>query len=81
MNRFDLCVLIEDIFKYSKGTYAIILDMDEGIYYHLELWNFDEFDGAEIEYIDKKYLRIATEKEIEEYKKKFKEYCERNESP
>lgn len=81
MNRFDLCILKQNMLDYEEGTYAIILDMDEGDDYHLELWNFEQFDGADINYLNKKYLRLATKEEINEYQIKFKEYCDRNESP
>lgn len=78
MKRFDLCVLKEDVLIYVKGTYAFILDMDEGDDYHLELWDFDKFDGADINYINKVFLRLATEEEIKEYQVKFKKYCDEN---
>ena len=81
MKRFDLCILKHDVLEYKKGTYAIILDIDEGDDYHLELWNFEKLDGAEIDYINKIYLRLATQEEIKEYQVKFKEYCDRNENP
>ena len=55
--------------------------MDEGDDYHLELWNFEKLDGADINYLNKKYLRLATEEEIKEYQVKFKDYCDNNESP
>ncbi|AUS06131.1 hypothetical protein [Pseudotamlana carrageenivorans] len=80
MKRFDLCILNNNILDYKKGTFAIILDMDEGDYYNLELWNFEHFDGAKLSYLDKKYLRPCTDIELKEYQFKFKEYCDKNES-
>ena len=80
MNRFDLCVLVDDVFEYRKETFAIILDMDEGNYYHIELWDFERFAGANLNYIDKKHLRIATEEEKEIFQQKFKEYCDSNDN-
>lgn len=80
MNRFDICVLVNDVPDFCKGTFAIILDMDEGDYFHLELWNFEQYDGAKLSYIDKKHLRLATELELQEYQRNFKEYCNQNES-
>lgn len=80
MNRFDLCVLIDDVTEFSKGTFAIILDIDEGNCYHLELWNFEQYDGASLSYLDKKHLRLATELELKDYQDKFKKYCDKNEN-
>lgn len=59
---------------YKKGSYAIIIDMDEGDDYHLEIWNFQMFKGADLNYLNKKYLRLATKEEEEEYLRKFNEY-------
>ncbi|KAF2326492.1 hypothetical protein [Flavobacterium ginsenosidimutans] len=78
MERFDLCILKQNVLVYEEGTYAFILDMDEGDDYHLELWNFEKLDGADINYLNKVYLRLATKEEIEEYQIKFKEYCNRS---
>ena len=54
--------------------------MDEKDYYHLEIWDFDKLDGADLNYIDKKFLRKATKKEEEEYLRKFNEYIKKNEN-
>lgn len=80
MERFDLCVLTNDVSKYEKGTFAIILDTDEGEYYNLELWHFEKFEGAELCYLDKKYLRLATKNELKEYQLKFEKFCNKNNS-
>lgn len=78
MKLYDLCIINENVDIYKKGTYAIIIDMDEKDDYHLEIWDFDKLDGADLNYIDKKFLRKAT-KEEEEYLRKFNEYIEENE--
>ena len=80
MKLYDLCIINKNIDIYKKGTDAIIIDMDEKDYYHLEIWDFDKLDGADLNYIDKKFLRKATKKEEEEYLRKFNEYIKKNEN-
>ncbi|MBV7441287.1 hypothetical protein KRX57_07625 [Weeksellaceae bacterium TAE3-ERU29] len=75
---YDLCIINENIDIYKKGTYAIIIDMDTGDDYHLEIWDFDIFDGADINFINKKCLRKATPEEEKEFQKKWEKYIEEN---
>lgn len=76
MKLYDLCIITENIEIYEKGDFAIIIDMDTGDYYHLEIWNFERFNGADLNFIHKKYLRKATKEEEEEYLKKFNQYID-----
>lgn len=78
MKLYDLCILKTAVNLYSKGTYVILIDDGLKPIYMAEFWNFEEFNGAEIDTVDEKYIRLATEFEIKEYQKKFKEYCDRN---
>jgi hypothetical protein len=80
MKRFDLCIVQDTSSIYYK-SFAFILDEDTENYYHVEIWNFKKFEGAELDYILRADLRLATEEEIKEYQVKFKEYCDRNENP
>ncbi|WP_421812010.1 hypothetical protein [Flagellimonas sp.] len=78
MNRFDLCIVINNV-DY-KNAFAIILDIDHDDFYHVEIWDFDKVDGAIIDYVNVENLRLATSKEIKEYQKRFKEYSEKYEN-
>ena len=53
MKLYDLCIINKNIDIYKKGTYAIIIDMDEKDYYHLEIWDFDK--------LEEEYLRKFNE--------------------
>ncbi|MDF0717351.1 hypothetical protein PY092_14400 [Muricauda sp. 334s03] len=77
MKRFDLCIVINNI-DYNNA-FAIILDIDYDDFYHVEIWDFDKHDGAIIDYVNVKNLRLATSKEIKEYQKRFKKYSEKYE--
>lgn len=80
MKRFDLCIVQDTNSIYAK-SFAFILDEDIENYYHVEIWKFKSNEGADLDYILKTDLRLATEIEIKEYQTKFKEYCSRNENP
>ena len=75
MKRFDMCIIEKSEIKEYVNAYAFILDI-EGYEpnYLLEIWNFEMYDGAEIDCINPKHLRKATKEEEEEYMKKFNEY-------
>ena len=80
MKRFDLCIVQNTNSIYDKA-FAFILDEDVENFYHVEIWKFKNNEGADLDYILKTDLRLATEEEIKEYQTKFKEYCHRNENP
>nr|WP_153841185.1 hypothetical protein [Ornithobacterium rhinotracheale] len=79
MKLYDLCIIKENVSIYRKGAFAIILEMDTGDDYHLEIWDFDIFDGADLNFINKKYLRKVTQEEEKEYIQKFEKYTNKNE--
>lgn len=78
MKLYDICILKTGFKLYSEGTFVILIDDGLKPIYMAEFWNFEEFNGAKIDTIDEKYLRLATDVEIKEYQAKFKEYCNRN---
>lgn len=75
MKLYDICILKTGFKLYSEGTFVILIDDGLKPIYMAEFWNFEEFNGAQIDAVDEKYLRLASEAEIQEYQKKFKEYC------
>lgn len=64
MKLHEICILKTPVNLYSEVTYVILID--------------EEFKGPQIDTIDEKYIRLATEFEIKEYQVRFKEYCDRN---
>lgn len=78
MKLYDICILKTAFKLYSEGTYVILIDDGLKPIYMAEFWNFEEFKGAQIDAVDKEYLRLATDVEIKEYQVRFKEYCDRN---
>jgi len=79
MKQYDICILIKNYNAYLTGTYVIVLEMIENKNYLLvELWDFERFDGAEIDIVETSNLRLATDEEIEIYQARFKMYCDKN---
>lgn len=73
MKRFELCIIKEHVKQDLIGSFAFILD-DFGDCYHVEIWNFELFKGAEIDSLPKNYLRPATDEEQKIYLEKFNQY-------
>ncbi|MDF0717349.1 hypothetical protein PY092_14390 [Muricauda sp. 334s03] len=78
MKLYDICILKTGFKLYSEGTYVILIDDGLKPIYMAEFWNFEEFNGAQIDAVDEEYLRLAMDVEIKEYQVRFKEYCDRN---
>jgi hypothetical protein len=81
MKQYDIGIIKDHANENFNGAYAIIIEDYLKEFFLVEIWNFEAFDGAEIDSIPKESLRLATEEEIKEYQVKFKEYCDRNENP
>ena len=78
MKLYDSCIVIKCDDKNLVGSFAFIIE-DEADHYLVEVWNFKKFSGAKIMSVNKtEDLRLATQKERDEYVVKFKEYCERH---
>ncbi|MFN8417580.1 MAG: hypothetical protein U0U66_14875 [Cytophagaceae bacterium] len=81
MKQYDIGIIINKSEENLNGSYGIIIEDYLKEYFLVEIWNFELFEGAIIDSLPKQCLRLATDEEIKEYKRKFKEYCDRNESP
>ncbi len=72
MELYDLCVL-----KNTLGCkkFAIIIEDFYPKYYIVELWIFENNNGAEIKSFSPNELRLANDFEKEEFKLNFEKYC------
>ena len=67
MKQYDIGIIINYSEEALNGSYGIIIEDYLKGYFLVEIWNFELFDGAIIDSLPKRCLRLATEEEIKEY--------------